>query len=85
LINLEQLYLRQNRIRNFPLLEQCCSLKELDLSYNQLTNIDPDAFKNLVALTILNIRDNKLEQLSSDVKLLKKLERIDLTNNNLIK
>ena len=83
LFNLEQLYLRKNKIREFPSFEKCCLLKEIDLSINQIKVIESDKLKGLTALVYLNLKDNQIETLPKEIGYLKNLERIDLTNNNL--
>jgi Leucine-rich repeat (LRR) protein len=39
----------------------------------------------MVSLTVLNLRENQISDLPIDVCDLKKLERLDLTNNGLLK
>jgi len=77
------LYLRKNRIQEFPSFEKCCLLKEIDLSINQIKVIDSDKLKGLTALVYLNLKDNQVESIPKEIGYLKNLERIDLTNNNL--
>ena len=83
LAHIEQLYVRQNRITSLPNLKKCCKLKDLDVSFNKITEIDENCFDNLVSLVNFNLRDNQLKNLPKTVKNLQVLERLDLSNNNL--
>lgn len=68
------------KIKSFFLFKQ-----DLDISYNVIKELNRSLFKNLVSLVTLNLRENQLVALSSDINDLKKLERLDLTNNSLAK
>ena len=83
LSNLEQFYARQNKIKIFPTFYKCCKLKDLDLSFNLIKEIDERTFENLTSIVNFNIRDNKLASLSKAVKELQNIERLDLSNNDL--
>ncbi|RNA38661.1 leucine-rich repeat-containing 40 [Brachionus plicatilis] len=83
LANLEQFYAKKNKITIFPTFYKCSKLKDLDLSFNQIKEIDDKTFNNLISLVNFYIRDNKLCSLSQSIKNLKNLERIDLSNNDL--
>jgi len=45
--------------------------------------LNADALTSLVSLSVLDIRDNKLDKLPDEIGLCQTLERLDLTNNNL--
>jgi internalin A len=85
LTHLEQLFARHNKIKALPNLDGCCKLKDLDLSFNQIAQIDPVCFENIGYIVNMNLRDNKLTELPISVQHLQNLERLDLTNNNLTK
>ncbi|XP_062854143.1 leucine-rich repeat-containing protein 40 [Trichomycterus rosablanca] len=81
--SLEQLYLRHNRLRVLPELPSCKTLKELHCGNNQIEVLQPDHLKHLSALSVLELRDNKVKVLPEEVGLLQGLERLDLTNNDI--
>ena len=83
LLDIEQLSVRQNKLRRLPLLERCCKLKDLDVSFNQLESLDAGFFESLLSVVNLNLRDNKLVALPATIRSLNKLTRLDLSNNNL--
>lgn len=81
--NLEQFYARQNKIKTFPTFYKCSKLKDLDISFNQIKEIDERTFENLTSIVNFNMRDNKLVSLPKSVKELQNVERLDLSNNDL--
>lgn len=80
---LEQLYLRHNKLKTIPPLHSCQALKELHLGNNFISELPSEQLKFISAVSVLDLRDNKLEDLPNDITVLQGLERIDLTNNNL--
>uniref|UniRef100_A0AAR2JY91 Leucine-rich repeat-containing protein 40 n=1 Tax=Pygocentrus nattereri TaxID=42514 RepID=A0AAR2JY91_PYGNA len=81
--SLEQLYLRHNKLRFLPELPSCKTLKELHCGNNQIEELDAAHLKHLSALSVLELRDNKVKTLPEEVTLLQGLERLDLTNNDI--
>lgn len=81
--HLEQLFVSRNKLSKFPVLEKCCKLKDLDISFNQLSELDENFFAHLMMLVNFNLRDNQLKELPKTIEQLQSLERLDLTNNNL--
>ncbi|MCF8298920.1 MAG: leucine-rich repeat protein [Saprospiraceae bacterium] len=58
----------------------------LDLSYNQLTKINPEIFKDLINLTNLNLDNNQLTKINHDTfNSLHQLNSLDLSHNQLTK
>ncbi|TVK90638.1 Leucine-rich repeat-containing protein 40 [Bagarius yarrelli] len=81
--SLEQLYLRHNKLRFLPELPSCTTLKELHCGNNQIEVLEADHLKHLSALSVLELRDNKVKILPEEITLLQGLERLDLTNNDI--
>lgn len=50
---------------------------------NQIEGMQAEYLKHLSALSVLELRDNKLKTLPDEVTLLEGLERLDLANNDL--
>ncbi|KAG9350882.1 hypothetical protein JZ751_024771 [Albula glossodonta] len=83
MVSLEQLYLRHNKLRILPEFPSCQVLKELHLGNNQIEVVEAEHLSHLSALSILELRDNKVKSLPDDITLLKGLERLDLANNDI--
>ncbi|KAH3694443.1 leucine-rich repeat-containing protein 40-like [Dreissena polymorpha] len=81
--SMEQLYLRHNRLLHLPVLKNCVNLKELHLGNNQISEITAAHVAHLPAISILDLRDNKLTALPEEMGNLESLERLDVTNNDL--
>ena len=60
-----------------------CQMKDLNLSSNNLKTL-PTNFYNLVKLTRLDLSDNQLVRLSSEIELFSQLEHLNVSRNNLI-
>lgn len=57
--------------------------KEILVGNNNIRGLTAEHLQHLGSLTCLDIRDNKLEKLPDEITLLEKLERLDLTNNDI--
>ncbi|CAL8255716.1 unnamed protein product [Merluccius merluccius] len=79
--NLEQLYLRHNKLRLLPQLP-APNLKELYAGNNQIHQLESEQLASLAAVSILELRDNKIQSLPDELALLSTLTRLDLTNND---
>ena len=74
--------MQHNQLEQLPKLTHCQHLKEVMLGYNNLTEVDFDAVAT-VQLKVLDLRDNKIENLPDEIVNLQSLERLDVSNNNL--
>ncbi|KXJ12812.1 leucine-rich repeat-containing protein 40 [Exaiptasia diaphana] len=81
--SLKRLDCRQNMIESFPCLSKCTSLKELYLGNNRISKIDSSDLNGLPCLSILDLRDNKIDIIPDEITVLSELERIDLSNNEI--
>ena len=57
--------------------------QEVHVGNNALMGLTKEHLEGMHGVTMLDLRDNKISQLSNDVTLLQSLERLDLTNNSL--
>lgn len=62
-INLRELYLNHNKINSIEFLFNLNHLQVIDLSYNELTEINATIFARIFNLTALNISHNKLKNI----------------------
>lgn len=59
-------------------------LEELEIGYNNLTDLNPELFKNLSRLRLMSLRGNKLSKLTKQVfQNVKNLEYLDLSSNEM--
>uniref|UniRef100_A0A673CUJ4 Leucine-rich repeat protein SHOC-2 n=1 Tax=Sphaeramia orbicularis TaxID=375764 RepID=A0A673CUJ4_9TELE len=82
MLALEQLYLRHNKLRLLPQLP-APSLKELYVGNNQIEQLEAEQLSSLTAISLLELRDNKIKSLPEQITLLSTLTRLDLTNNDI--
>lgn len=81
--SLELLYLRRNKLRFLPEFPSCKLLKELHVGENQIEMLAADHLKHLSSILVLELRDNKLKSVPDEISLLRSLERLDLSNNDI--
>ncbi|XP_032221201.2 leucine-rich repeat-containing protein 40 isoform X1 [Nematostella vectensis] len=81
--SLRRLDCRQNHLTSVPSVGQCPSLKELYLAYNKIAELDSKVFAGYSGLTVLDLHDNLLTSIPEDIIILRDLERLDLTNNDI--
>uniref|UniRef100_UPI00358E5918 leucine-rich repeat-containing protein 40 n=1 Tax=Myxine glutinosa TaxID=7769 RepID=UPI00358E5918 len=80
--NLQMLFLQQNQLSSVPRLG-CTKLKELHVGNNRICTLHKEQLETLTSLNVLDLRDNQLEALPSEIDLLHSLQRLDLSNNSL--
>lgn len=57
-------------------------LQELYVGNNQIDRLETEQLSSLAAVSLLELRDNKIKSLPEQITLLNTLTRLDLTNNN---
>ncbi|XP_071387242.1 leucine-rich repeat-containing protein 40 isoform X1 [Centroberyx affinis] len=82
MLALEQLFLRHNKLRLLPQLP-APNLKELYVGNNQIEDLEAEQLASLMAISLLELRDNKIKTLPEQITLLSTLTRLDLTNNDI--
>ncbi|XP_052739378.1 leucine-rich repeat-containing protein 40 isoform X1 [Bicyclus anynana] len=82
---MEILDANHNNIEELPDFYGCTALKEIYIANNYIKVITEEFCDQMQQLNVLNIRDNKIEELPENISLLKTLKRFDLSNNNLNK
>ena len=86
--NLEILYMTFSNLNNSISKEtfrHVPNLKILRLAFNQLTHLDPDCFACLPNLVELDLGHNQLVIDTKTFSHLNRLEKLDLSNNNIIR
>ena len=58
-------------------------MQELHVGNNAVRAVPVDTLTSLVSLSVLDLRDNRLDTLPDELGLCQTLERLDLTNNSL--
>eukprot|EP00924_Labyrinthula_sp_SR-Ha-C_P001957 maker-scaffold_30-snap-gene-3.28-mRNA-1 protein AED:0.21 eAED:0.21 QI:0/0/0/0.33/1/1/3/0/374 len=80
LINLEKLYVAQNKLTKIEALEKCTNLRMLDLGMNKIEKIEGlNSLSNLEELWLGKNKISRIENLAS----LEKLSRLDIQSNRL--
>ena len=59
------------------------SSQELHLGNNNLQTISVEHLESLQNVSVLDLRDNRIARIPEEIVLLRQLERLDLTNNDL--
>lgn len=83
LASIKYIDLRQNKLEEFPKLPENNTLDQLFLGFNVLRDISVDVLRVKESLTVLDVRDNKLQRLSDRIPQLYRLKTLDVTNNDL--
>ncbi|CAH0553904.1 unnamed protein product [Brassicogethes aeneus] len=82
--SITEFYLDYNKIHQLQnVMFNNVSVNILDISHNNLSVIEPEAFLNQNNLYDLNLNNNKLDKLSSSLHYLLGLKKLDLSYNNL--
>ncbi|XP_059197172.1 leucine-rich repeat-containing protein 40 [Centropristis striata] len=82
MLSLEQLYLRHNKLRLLSKLP-APALKELYVGNNHIEHLEAEQLSCLTAISLLELRDNKIKVLPEQITVLSTLTRLDLTNNDI--
>ncbi|MCP9754084.1 GTP-binding protein [Lacihabitans sp. CCS-44] len=78
------LNLSGNQLTKFPnFLSNAKNLKNLNLSNNQISFFDDNAFEGLINLEKLDLSGNKITFLPSSINKLKRLKSLNISSNNL--
>mmetsp|Transcript_12367 Transcript_12367/g.15381 ORF Transcript_12367/g.15381 Transcript_12367/m.15381 type:complete len:295 (-) Transcript_12367:24-908(-) len=81
--NLKSLILRDNLIAKVPLsLNRLYFLIDLDLTHNQITKIEPDAFRGLRQLSVLVLSHNSISDMKPFLSMVN-LKALYLSNNQI--
>ena len=59
------------------------ALQDLQLGNNQIQGLTVEHLSSMPAVSMLDLRDNRLAKLPDEITLLQDLERLDLSNNDL--
>ncbi len=82
--NLEVVWLNKNSLSSLQGLKDNFRIKELYVFDNQLRELEPEVFANLSHIRILNMNNNKLDDLEKNLKVLSKmpyLEQLSMSGN----
>lgn len=58
-------------------------MQDVYLGNNQIEQVEPEQLSSLTAVSVLELRDNKIKVLPEQITLLGTLTRLDLTNNDI--
>ena len=83
--NLKILDLKHNRLTTLTMSLYTPELRDLCISFNQLSDIASNIMNSCICLEKLDLRDNQIHQFPQDILSMKHLKRLDLTNNNISK
>ncbi|CAH1785460.1 unnamed protein product [Owenia fusiformis] len=65
------------------LFRNCSQLQHIDISNNDITDIDSHAFEDTTGLEVLNLSGNKIERIMFTLTELKSLKLLNLSNNHI--
>ncbi|KAI5710885.1 hypothetical protein M8J76_009226 [Diaphorina citri] len=81
--SLTELNLSYNQLTMLPVCTDCKNLTHLLLGFNKINNMENDYFLTLTKLSLLNLKNNKISEVSSNVGDLINLTILDLSDNEL--
>lgn len=82
LVHLEILYLQRNKLEQMPDVSKAKNLKELYLQNNLIRAVNFEKLSN-TKINLLDLRNNKIDDLQLDCEDMEFLDRLYLDNNNL--
>ncbi|XP_066152991.1 leucine-rich repeat-containing protein 40-like isoform X2 [Euwallacea fornicatus] len=82
---LQILYAQHNDIEEIPDFTGCECIQEIYFGNNYIKEVPPDMCDNMPHLKVLDLRDNKIDELPKELTKLMHLNKLDLTNNDLTK
>ncbi|XP_046614676.1 leucine-rich repeat-containing protein 40-like isoform X1 [Neodiprion virginianus] len=82
---IEVLMLHTNNLSTSPDTNGCTALCELHLGNNKISEIDVLSLESMGHLKTLILGNNKIEMIPEEIVQLCNLERLDLSNNNIVK
>lgn len=83
--DVQELYLAHNRIDSLQFIINFINSEILDVSFNQLTDVNEEYFANMTNLIDLNLSNNLFTAIDLNfMESLKSLSRMDISNNSII-
>mmetsp|Transcript_15507 Transcript_15507/g.13258 ORF Transcript_15507/g.13258 Transcript_15507/m.13258 type:complete len:118 (-) Transcript_15507:680-1033(-) len=79
--NLKMLDLKENRLSEFSEFPETNTFDSIFLSFNQIRNVYN--YTRAPKMTVLDIKNNKIERLDPEISVLRDLKTLDLSNNDL--
>jgi len=80
--HLESLHLEKNKLISVSIPQEITTLKELDVSFNELTNF-PEHIDKQKDLVYLNVSNNKIKHVPDNVYNLRELYTLNISNNKI--
>ncbi|XP_044743724.1 leucine-rich repeat-containing protein 40-like isoform X2 [Chrysoperla carnea] len=82
--SLEYLYANNNNLIKIPSMTGCNNLKECYFGFNEIEALHSDMYHDMRSVKILDLPNNKLEEIPEGISVMQNLIRLNLQNNSLI-